>query len=141
MLRSVTYRAVSRCLHRRQWLDFSYLGGGSTDRLTPLSQMSRNLEMRISKGDDTSPVGNDRIYKFRDMWPYSSCLAILRYLPFRIVKSPPLTNVVFDNRFDSFLATWFPFVINWWLLLWFECWSRFLTPDWSESISGEANRE
>jgi hypothetical protein len=27
--------------------------------------------MRISKGDDTSPVGNDRISQFRDMWHYS----------------------------------------------------------------------
>jgi len=43
-------------------------GSARSDRYRPSKIWTGSISgMRISKGDDTSPVGNDRISKFQDM--------------------------------------------------------------------------
>jgi hypothetical protein len=81
--------------------------------------ISRNLEMRphipwdmwmwvrgmrISKGDDTSPVGIDRISKFRDMWHYSLqyIVNLFRYSRLRWLK---LKLVMYILGSDEILFT------------------------------------
>ncbi len=67
--------------------------------------------MRISKGDDTSPVGNDRISygrfarisKFRDMLHYSLSYLKLVYIDMRLVfmlqRALIITLVIIDKAY------------------------------------------